>query len=192
MTICDSEGEAVSPVTISPSSASIVAAASEQSWYALLTRSRHEKVVANRLSESGIPVFLPLVTETRRWSDRKKTVQLPLFSCYVFAKLLENRDIRLRALRVGGVLNLVGARGEGTPIPEEQIEAVRRVIQERLEWRAHPFIRIGQRVRIRGGALDGIEGVLSSRGGDSALIISIDAIQRSMEVQISGYDVEPR
>jgi len=187
---CDSEGEAVSAVTIS-SSASLVAAPSEQAWYALLTRSRHEKVVANRLSESGISVFLPLVTETRRWSDRKKTVELPLFSCYVFAKLLGNRDIRLRALRVGGVLNLVGAHGEGTPIPEEQIEAVRRLIEERLDWRAHPFIRIGQRVRIRGGALDGIEGVLSSRGGDSALIISIEAIQRSMEVRISGYDVEP-
>src|ERR1035441_9589738 len=96
-----------------------------ESWYGLHTRPRHEKIVAQRLQERGVTAFLPLVTEVHRWSDRKKTVQVPLFSCYVFAKFAPNRSERLRVLRVDGVFSLVGARGEGTPIPDGQIDAVR-------------------------------------------------------------------
>src|ERR1700733_2554280 len=96
-----------------------------ESWYGLQTRPRHEKIVAQRLEERGVTAFLPLVSEVHRWSDRKKTVQVPLFSCYVFAKFIPNRSDRLRVLRVDGVFGLVGAKGEGTAIPDEQIEAVR-------------------------------------------------------------------
>jgi len=80
-------------------------------WYGLQTRPRHEKIVAQRLEERGVTTFLPLVTETHRWSDRKKSVQMPLFSCYVFARFIPNRTERLRVLRVDGVFNLVGSRG---------------------------------------------------------------------------------
>jgi transcription antitermination factor NusG len=126
-----------------------------------------------------------------RWSDRKKSVQMPLFSCYVFAKFVPNRSERLRVLRVEGVFGLVGARGEGTPIPDEQIDAVRSVVNGQLPWSSHPFLKIGQRVRIRSGALDGLEGILVSRNGDSTLVISVDAIQRSLAVRVEGYAVEP-
>jgi transcription antitermination factor NusG len=160
-------------------------------WYALLTRARHEKVVAHRLREVGVPVFLPLVTEVRRWSDRRKAVEFPLFSCYVFAKLPPTSQARLKALRIDSVLNLVGGHGQGTPIPEEQIDTVRRLIQERLPWQCHPFLKLGERVRIRKGALQGVEGILISRSGESSIVVSIDAIQRSLAVRIEGYDVEP-
>jgi transcription antitermination factor NusG len=160
-------------------------------WYALLTRARHEKIVAHRLRERGVTAFLPLVSEMRRWSDRRKLVESPLFSCYVFAKLLPTGEGRLNALRIDGVFSLVGTRGEGTPIPDEQIDAVRRLIEERLAWRSYPFLKIGQRVRVRSGALDGVEGILVSRCGESTLVVSIDAIQRSLAVRIEGYDVEP-
>jgi len=163
----------------------------EQHWYALLTRARHEKVVAQRLGEVGVTSFLPVVSELRKWSDRKKLVEFPLFSCYVFAKLTPTNEGRLRALRIDGVYSLVGIRGEGTPIPEDQIEAVRRITEERLAWQSHPFLKIGQRVRIRSGALDGLEGVLIARSGESTLVVSIDAIQRSLAVRIDGYAVEP-
>jgi transcription antitermination factor NusG len=170
-----------------------VAAVAEQgqNWYALLTRARHEKIVAYRLRERGVTVFLPLASEVRRWSDRKKTVEFPLFSCYVFAKLLPTNEGRLTALRIDGVYSLVGARAEGTPIPDEQITAVQRLLEERLPCHAHPFLKIGQRVRIRSGALDGLEGILVSRSGESTLVVSIDAIQRSLAVRIEGYNVEP-
>jgi transcription antitermination factor NusG len=160
-------------------------------WYALLTRARHEKIVAYRLRERGVTAFLPLVSEVRRWSDRKKLMEFPLFSCYLFAKLLPTNESRLTALRIDGVFSIVGTRGEGTPIPDEQIDAVRRLIEERLPWHSYPFLKIGQRVRIRSGALDGVEGILVSRSGESTLVVSIDAIQRSLAVRIEGYDVEP-
>ena len=131
-----------------------------ENWYGLQTRPRHEKIVAQRLEERGVTTFLPLVTEVHRWSDRKKSVQMPLFSCYVFAKFVPNRSDRLRVLRVDGVFGLVGACGEGTPIPDAQIDAVRSLVETELPWSSHPFLKIGQRVRIRSGALDGMEGIL--------------------------------
>src|SRR5580693_7918415 len=169
----------------------VIAEASAESWYALHTRSRHEKVVAQRLADWGVTTFLPLVTEVRRWSDRKKSVELPLFGCYVFAKFAPNRTERLRVLRVDGVFGLIGARGEGAPIPDEQIDAVRNVVEGQFPWSSHPFLKIGQRVRIRSGALDGLEGILVSRNGDRTLVISVDAIQRSLAVRVEGYEVEP-
>jgi transcription antitermination factor NusG len=162
-----------------------------ESWYGLQTRPRHEKIVAQRLEERGVTAFLPLVSEVHRWSDRKKTVQVPLFSCYVFAKFIPNRSDRLRVLRVDGVFGLVGAKGEGTAIPDEQIDAVRSLVEAELPWSAHPFLKIGQLVRIRSGVLDGLEGILVSRNGDRSLVISIDAIQRSLSVRVEGYEVEP-
>jgi transcription antitermination factor NusG len=161
-----------------------------EAWYGLHTQSRHEKVVAQRLQERGVTTFLPLVTEVRRWSDRKKAVELPLFSCYVFAKFVPNRAERLRVLRVDGVFGLVGARGEGAPIPDEQIDAVRHLVEAEIPWSSHPFLKIGQRVRIRSGALNGVEGVLVQRNGDRTLVISVDAIQRSLAVRVEGYEVE--
>jgi transcription antitermination factor NusG len=160
-------------------------------WYAVQTRARHEKVVAQRLQESGVPTFLPLVTEIHCWSDRKKSVELPLFGCYVFVRLASTSDERLRVLRIDSVLNFVGVRGQGTPIPDLQIDAVRMLVEEQLPWTTHPFLKIGQRVRIRSGALTGLEGILVSRNGDRTLVLSVDAIQRSLAVRIEGYDVEP-
>jgi transcription antitermination factor NusG len=162
-----------------------------RNWYALQTRARHEKIVAHRLRERGLTAFLPVVSEVRRWSDRKKSVELPIFGCYVFARLMPTNEDRLRALSIDGVFGLVGVRGAGTPIPDEQIEAVRILLEGDLRWCSHPFLRIGQRVRIRSGAFDGVEGILVSRSGECTLVVSIDAIQRSLAVRIEGYDVEP-
>ena len=161
------------------------------SWYAVQTRSRHEKVVAHRLQEQGVATYLPLVTEVHRWSDRKKTVELPLFSCYLFARLLPTNEDRLRVLTLDGVLHLVGSGRQGTPIPDEQISTVRALVEGQLPVSAYPFLKIGQRVRIRSGALSGVEGILVSRNGNRTLVVSVDAIQRSLAVHIEGYDVEP-
>jgi transcription antitermination factor NusG len=130
------------------------------------------------------------VTEAHRWSDRKKIVQLPLFTCYVFAKIPPTNPDRIRLLRVDGVLSLVGTRGVGTPIPDDQIESVRILLDEQLPVSSHPFLKVGQRVRIRSGALDGMEGILVSNNGDSTLVVSVDAIQRSLSVRLEGYEVE--
>ena len=165
--------------------------APDSQWYALHTRARHEKLVVQRLAERGVETYLPIVTEVHRWSDRKKAVQLPLFGCYVFAKFIDKRTERLNVLRVSGVLSLVGSQGEGTPIPSEQIDTIQRLVAGGITWAPHPFLKIGQRVRIRSGALDGVEGILVSRDGSNTLVISVDAIQRSLAVRVEGYEVEP-
>src|ERR1700684_3131647 len=162
-----------------------------ENWYAVHTRARHERAIAQRLREQGINTFLPLVTEVHRWSDRRKSVEVPLFGCYVFVKVPPTGEDRLRVLRMDGVFKFVGTRGVGTPIAEAQIDAVRTLIGQQVPWSSYPFLQIGQRVRVRGGALDGVEGILLSRNDDNTLVVSIDAIQRSLAVRIEGYDVEP-
>src|SRR5262249_4907820 len=158
--------------------------------YAVQTRARHEKIVSLRLQERAITNYLPLMTEVHRWSDRKKVVEVPLFGCYVFARVAPTNQDRLRVLCTEGVLSLVGSTREGTPIPDDEIEAVRTLVEKRVPWQPHPFLKVGQRVRIRSGVLNGMEGVLLSHKGDRTLVISIDAIQRSLAVRVEGYEVE--
>lgn len=166
----------------------------EARWYAVHTRSRHEKMVAARLQEQGMTSFLPLLKQTHRWSDRKKTVEVPLFSCYVFVRMALGGACagkeRLQVCTTDGVLQIVGPRGAGLPIPDDQIDAIRLLLDEQLPCSAYPFLKVGERVRIRGGAMDGVEGVLLAHNGDRTLVVSVDVIQRSLAVRIEGYNVE--
>jgi transcription antitermination factor NusG len=163
----------------------------ELRWYALHTRARHEKAVERRLRDQGMETFLPTTMEVHRWSDRKKKVEVPLFNCYVFIRCALSAEDRTRVYQVESVHGFVGVRGASLPIPDEQIESIQKVLAQTAPWRSYPFLKAGQRVRIRGGAMDGVEGVFLSENGDHSLIISVDAIQRSMAVRIDGYDVEP-
>lgn len=160
-------------------------------WYALMTRARNERAVANRLQERGIETFLPSTTEVHKWKDRKKRVEIPLFSCYLFLKTVLTAEEHHRVCNLNGVFSMVGMRGQGLAIPDQQIEAVRAVLIQDLGFTSHPFLKAGQRVRIRGGAMDGVEGIFQARNGEDTLIISIDAIQRSLAIRVEGYQVEP-
>jgi transcription antitermination factor NusG len=171
-------------------SAAPAATVFSESWYAVQTRARHEKVVVQRFHDKGLTTFLPLVTEVRRWSDRWKSLELPLFSCYVFVKIMNTNEDRLKVLCTDSVFDFVGVSRYGTPIPDEQIDAVRTIVRERVNWRSYPFLKIGQRVRIRSGALNGVEGILVSRDGERSVVVSVEAIQRSLSVRIEGYEIE--
>lgn len=160
-------------------------------WYALRTRSRHEKMVAEQLEGQSIENFLPLVKQSRQWSDRVKEVELPLFSGYTFVRVVLTSPDRLRVLQTHGVAGFVGINCVGTPIPDEQIQDIRTLLESKVPFEEQPFLRVGQRVRIRGGALDGVEGILSAQNGDRSLVISLEPIQRSLSVRIQGYTVEP-
>lgn len=161
------------------------------SWYALHTRSRHEKRVAAELEQKGITAFLPLVSTARRWSDRRMRVDLPLFSCYVFVNIPQAPEIRVAALRTSGVLSFVGGNHRAAPIPNQEITQIQMLLEKKVPFAAHSFLNIGQRVRIRGGALDGIEGILTRFNGNNRLVISVQTIQRSLSITLDGYDVEP-
>jgi transcription termination/antitermination protein NusG len=169
---------------------SSIAAASVPNWYAIQTRSRHEKVVAYQLQMKSVTHYLPIVTEVRKWSDRSKKVELPLFSCYVFAQIVPTNEARVSVLKTDGVVRFIGQHGEGTVIPDEQIQSIRILLEQDVPCTSYPFLKVGQRVRVRGGALDGVEGIFQSSAGDDTLIVSIDAIQRSMAVRIKGYDID--
>jgi transcription antitermination factor NusG len=159
-------------------------------WYAVHVRSRSEKAVEYRLRARGLTTFLPLATEVHRWSDRRKTIEVPLFACYLFVRLDTNHGNRLKVLNVDGVLSLVGACGRGIPIPDPEIDAVRTLVSQNVPWSPHSFPAIGARVRILGGALDGVEGVLLSRDRGETLVLSVEALQRSLAVRVAGYQVE--
>ena len=159
-------------------------------WYAVQTRSRHERVVATQLREQGVSTFLPTITQIRRWSDRRKLVELPLFLGYVFVHTLVSAQIRRTVLFARGVAGFVAMRGEPLPIPDEQIDSVKELIAKNIHCTAYPFLKIGRRVRIRGGSLEGLEGILVSHNGDRKLVISVDTIERSFSIRIEGYDVE--
>ena len=162
-----------------------------EQWYALHTRAQHEKSVISHLQRQGLTTFLPLVSEVHRWSDRRKVVQLPLFSCYAFVHMRLAPESWAKVMGVTGVLRFVGTRGMGVPIPDSQIHAVQTLLSSSLSYQICPFLQVGQRVRIRGGSLDGVEGLLIARNGDRTLVISVEPIQRSLSVQIDDYKVEP-
>lgn len=159
-------------------------------WYAIRTRSRHEKKVAEEIQSKGIPSFLPLMTRLHNWSDRKKEVQLPLFPGYVFVQILPAPEARLSVLRTFGVAGFVGSQGHGTAIPSKQIDDIRVIVESHAPFEAYPFLQVNDRVRIRGGALDGIEGVLAAKNTDQSLVVSIELIQRSVLVRVTGYELE--
>ena len=159
-------------------------------WYAIKTSSRHEKKVAEEIHSKGIRSFLPLVNRLHRWSDRKKEVQLPLFPGYVFVHTSPSPESRIFVLRTPGVACFVGSQGRGTPIPEKQIDDIRLILDRNVPFELYPFLEINQRVRIRGGSLDGVEGTLAAKNSDHSLVVSINLIQRSILVRVTGYELE--
>jgi transcription antitermination factor NusG len=159
-------------------------------WYAIRTRSRHEKVVASQLEGLEVEHFVPLVHSIHRWSDRQKRVAMPLFPGYAFVRLDYRSEHRLRVVKTHGVVGFVGWRGEATPIPDSQIDGVRILLAQDIPFKNHTFLKVGQRIRIRGGSLDGVEGILIDQKKARTLVISIEPIQRSISVDLEGYDVE--
>lgn len=160
-------------------------------WYAVRTRSRHEKLVTRQLESQGIQSFLPVVSKIHQWSDRRKEVQEPLFSGYAFVHVDHSSGDRVRVLRTQGVVNFVGAQGIGVPIPDQEIENINTLLASKVSYQERPFLYVGQRVRVCGGALDGLEGILTAENSDRSVVISVGLIQRSLSVRVAGYNVEP-
>jgi transcriptional antiterminator NusG len=160
-------------------------------WYAIRTRSRHEKLVARQLERQGIQAYLPLVTKINNWSDRRKEVEEPLFSGYAFVRLNHSSGDRLRVLQTQGVVSFVGVQGSGVPIPDYEIENINLLLSSRVAYQERPYLHVGQRVRVCSGALEGVEGILTAENSDRSLVISVGLIQRSLSVRVAGYEVEP-
>lgn len=159
-------------------------------WYAVHTMARHEKRVVAQFEERRVNTFLPLMREIHRWSDRRVAVEVPVFSCYAFVRIVPTVEERIKVLRTPGVLAFVGSEGQGTPIPEDQIESIRLATSGNVLCFPHAFLNAGTCVRIRGGALEGMEGILVQTGKDQSLVVSVELLQRSIAIRVEGYDVE--
>lgn len=163
----------------------------EQFWYAIHVRSRHEFSVMERLTKAGLEAFLPVVEKLSRWKDRKKLVNFPLFAGYLFVHITKNYDTMLSVLKTNGVVRFIGlVPGEPEPIPEDQIISLQRVIENKESLDPYPYLKEGQRVRIKKGALTGVEGLLAKRAGQHMLVLSVDLLQQGVSLKIDASDVE--
>jgi transcription antitermination factor NusG len=160
-------------------------------WFALYTRSRFEKQVADQLERKRMPVFLPLRMEVHRWQDRYQKVEVPMFRGYVFTQFSPTSPERTAVLRTAGVVRIVGFGQKDAEVPPEQIESLRRVAEDGALLYPHRFLRIGQRVKIASGALAGIEGILVRIRKQDRLVIAVDAIRQAVAVELAGYEVIP-
>lgn len=163
--------------------------AEQAAWWAVYTKHQHEKTVAQVLTGKGFEVFLPLHETMRRWKDRQKVLSLPLFPCYVFVRGDLGR--RLQVATTPGI-HMILSRGEQIQaVPENEIDAIRRAVQGSYRIEPHPFLRIGERVRVTRGSLEGVEGILIRKKNLYRLVLSVDMLAQSVGVEVSAADVEP-
>ena len=158
-------------------------------WYAIRTRARHEKRVRDRLLVGQIETFLPLCERWSQWKDRKQLVEFPLFPGYCFARF--PLTDRTRVLSVPGIASLVGLHGRPEPVPEAEIDGVRRLIASRFRYDPHPFLEEGMEVEVVRGPLAGVRGKLLRKDRSTRLVLSVSLIRQAAVVEIHPADVVP-
>lgn len=158
-------------------------------WFAVQVISRTEKRVAMLLEQQGYQVFVPTYKIVRKWSDRNKTLDLPLFPGYVFCRL--EGAISGLILLTPGVLRIVSSGGRPSPISKEEIEYLLRVIASGTEPIPCRYLRIGQRVKIVNGLLSGVCGILVQKGNQRRVVILVETIMKAIAVSVDGSEIAP-
>ncbi len=157
-------------------------------WYALYTRNRYEKKVDRLLKEKGVTSYLPLNEVYHRWSDRHKRVLVPLFSCYVFVFIALGD--RFKVLHTDGALNLVSFNGTPARIPDDQINAIKRIMAVKVNFDHTDLFTPGKKVKVKQGPLKGVEGTLIRKNNKNRLVIAIDGIKQALSIEIDYRDLE--
>lgn len=158
-------------------------------WIAAYTRSRHESAVASQLQQKGLDALLPTYRRLSRWSDRIRRSDTPLFPGYVFVRIGEGEH--LRVLQTGGVVSLVCRSGKPVPLSDADVAMLRICTANPAAVEPHPYLRVGQRVRVKHGPFRGWEGVLIEKRNSSRLVLTVEQIMKSVSLDLSGADVEP-
>jgi transcription antitermination factor NusG len=158
-------------------------------WYAAHTRSNFEHRVAAELAGRGVENYLPLFREVHRWKDRKKQVDLPIFPGYVFARFADTSECRLRILKALGVVRILGPGERIEPVPDAEIEAVRKLLGSGVAAFSHPFLREGDWVRVKRGPLKHVEGLLVRVKSQARLVLSVNVLSQSVATEIDAADV---
>jgi transcription antitermination factor NusG len=158
-------------------------------WYVLYTYPRHEKAVREQLESRSIEAFLPTFTSKNRWKDRCARVETPLFPGYVFIRV--DLSERNKVFAVPGVIRMLSINGLPAPVDDSEIEAVRLCLVGGAALSPYPFIEVGDRVRVRSGLLEGLEGLVSRCKNERRFIIPISLINQSVSVEIDVELLEP-
>ena len=158
-------------------------------WYALRTRSRHEKVVRDQLVNQGIEPLLPTVKRLSQWKDRKKEIEVPLFSGYCFVRIDSGQ--KLPVLKTIGVVDIVGGGSRPEAIPDEEIHAIKTLMTSVLPYDSHPYLHEGMTVEVVRGPLQGLHGILLRKEKRHRLVLGVRLIQQAAAVEIDTEDVIP-
>lgn len=161
----------------------------KNSWFALKVRARAELTAAGLLQNRGFEVFCPTYRDQRKYSDRIKTVDAALFPGYLFCRL--DWSNRLPVLSVPNVEYIVGFGQEPSPADPTEVETIQTLVHSGVLCRPHPFLRVGQRVRLQSGPLANIEGILIGDRGNHRLVVSVDLLQRSIAAEVDSVFVRP-
>ena len=158
-------------------------------WFAVWTRSRAEKAVHEQLLRRGVESFLPTVPRWSRWKDRRKLIDWPLFPGYCFARF-DPADSRL-VLTCTGVATIVSFDGKLAPVPDAEVEAVRRLVTSDLQFDPCPLIKEGSRVEVIYGPLKGVTGLLVKKDRHARLVLAVERIGRAVATTVDAADVRP-
>jgi transcription antitermination factor NusG len=158
-------------------------------WYVLNVKPQHEFAVGSALAERSIERFVPAYVTRRRWSDRVKTITLPLFATYVFCRF--TAADRGAVLRTPGVRSVVSFAGCPAAVPDTEIEAIQRMAGSGIAVEPWPFLRAGERVRVLDGPLRGLEGLLASAADKPRVVVTVELLQRSVAVEVERAAIEP-
>jgi transcription antitermination factor NusG len=161
----------------------------EQPWYALAVKHQHENAVTKGLRETGFDALLPLYKSLRKWSDRTKQIEVPVFPGYVFANF--PLDDRVRVLRIPAVRSIVSFNGKPATLTPAELAGLRAAVDSKLPLRPWPFLKPGDLVRIDRGPLKGLEGTLVQEKDCLRFVISVEMLQRSVAVEVSPDMIVP-
>jgi len=185
MGLAMAEPRAIYSLGIQPSTSS---EEQPRNWLAAYTRSRHESAVTEQLQQKGLSTLLPTYERLSRWSDRVRRVRAPLFPGYVFVCVDEAE--RVRVLQTAGVVSIVSRAGKPVALTAEEICMLRFCAEHPSTIEPHPFLRVGQRVRVKHGLFEGLAGILVEKKNSSRLVINIQQIMRSVSIDLHGADIE--
>lgn len=158
-------------------------------WYAACTSARHEKRIAERLERDELEFFLPLYETVHMWKNGRKRLHLPLLPGYIFVRIPLCE--RLRVLTVPGMAYLVGNGTRPVPISDGEMQVLRAATAAQRGIEPHPYLKVGQRVRVIRGPLAGTEGILLRKKENFRVVLSVDLIMRSVVVDVEGSEITP-
>jgi transcription antitermination factor NusG len=157
-------------------------------WFAAYTTPRHEKHISHVLQERNVETFLPLYRTLRQWKKRAPVMlELPLFPCYLFVRI--SRSARGTVLGLPGILSIVGSPKEPWPLSQPEIEALR-LSAARGKAEPHPYVKVGERVRVKTGSMAGVEGIVVRKKNEFRFVLTLEAIMRSVAVEVDASDLE--